>query len=341
MEACTSVVPTILFRNSTKQYLNPSCPSTHSAIFNKNGLSTSRCCFLCSCSSASHLVSRRKVQAVKPTGALSSSRGSLSASLDSVGTSSSVWMPRPEDLDTTNMLLRQRIVFLGSQVDDVSADFIISQLLLLDLEDSTKDIKLFINSPGGSVTAGMGIYDAMKLCKADISTVCFGLAASMGAFLLASGTRGKRFCMPNAKVMIHQPLGGGGGSAIEMALQAKELMYHKIKLTKIMSRLTNKSEEQVAQDTDRDYFLNPWEAVEYGLADAVIDDGKPGLVAPIGDTKPPSNIEMWHYWSAKDWKEKKRLPSEEYLIQKGTEEGSLESSDKSDSKQLNEGAVAV
>lgn len=341
MEACSSAAPTIPFRNLTKHFLNPSCSSIHSAIFNKNNLLTPPYCSVFTCSSAPHLGSRQRAQAVKSIGALSSSRGSLSASLDSVGTSSNLWMPRPEDLDTTNMLLRQRIVFLGSQVDDVSADFVISQLLLLDLEDSTKDIKLFINSPGGSVTAGMGIYDAMKLCKADVSTVCFGLAASMGAFLLASGTRGKRFCMPNAKVMIHQPLGGGGGSAIEMALQARELMYHKIKLTKIMSRLTDKSEEQIEKDTDRDYFLNPWEAVEYGLVDAVIDDGKPGLVAPIGDTKPPSKIEMWHYWTAEDWKERKHLPSEQYLIEKGTEEGTGESSGKSDSKQLNEGAVAV
>lgn len=341
METCASAVPTIPSRGLTKQYLNPSCPSIQLAIFNKNSLSTPPYYSVCACTSASHLGSRQRAQAVKPINALGSSRGSLSPSLDSVGASSNLWMPRPEDLDTTNMLLRQRIVFLGSQVDDVSADFIISQILLLDLEDSTKDIKLFINSPGGSVTAGMGIYDAMKLCKADVSTVCFGLAASMGAFLLAAGTKGKRFCMPNAKVMIHQPLGGGGGSAIEMALQARELMYHKIKLTKIMSRLTHKSEEQVMKDTDRDYFLNPWEAVEYGLVDAVIDDGKPGLVAPIGDTIPPSKLEMWHYWSTEDWKEKKRLPSEQYLVEKGTEEGTGESSSKSDSKQLNEGAVAV
>ncbi|RWR93902.1 ATP-dependent Clp protease proteolytic subunit 3, chloroplastic [Cinnamomum micranthum f. kanehirae] len=123
----------------------------------------------------------------------------------------SPWMPRIEELDTTNMLLRQRIVFLGSQVDSMTADLIISQLLFLDAEDHKKDIKLFINSPGGSVTDGMGIYDAMKLCKADVSTVCLGLAASMGAFLLASGTKGKRFCMPNSRVMIHQPLGTAGG----------------------------------------------------------------------------------------------------------------------------------
>jgi ATP-dependent Clp protease protease subunit len=157
-------------------------------------------------------------------------------------------LPRLQDLDPSTMLLQQRILFLGSQVDDFTADVIISQLLLLDAQDPTKDIKLFINSPGGSVTAGMGIYDAMKLCRADVSTVCFGLAASMGAFLLAAGSKGKRYCMPNARVMIHQPLGGAGGSAIDVGLQVREMMYHKVKLTKIMSRLTGKSEEQVFCD---------------------------------------------------------------------------------------------
>ncbi|CAI9110609.1 OLC1v1010666C3 [Oldenlandia corymbosa var. corymbosa] len=155
------------------------------------------------------------------------------------------WLPRFEELDTTNMLLRQRIIFLGSQVDDTTADFIISQLLFLDAEDPKKDIRLFINSPGGSVTAGMGIYDAMKMCKADVSTICLGLAASMGAFLLASGTKGKRFCMPNARVMIHQPLGTAGGKATEMSIRIREMSYHKIKLNKILSRITGKPEEQV------------------------------------------------------------------------------------------------
>ncbi|KAH7421490.1 hypothetical protein KP509_13G060200 [Ceratopteris richardii] len=214
------------------------------------------------------------------------------------------------DLDPSNMLLRQRIIFLGSQVDDFSADVIISQLLLLDAEDPTKDIKLFINSPGGSVTAGMGIYDAMKLCKADVSTVCFGLAASMGAFLLAAGTKGKRFCMPNSRVMIHQPLGGASGSAIEVGLQVREMMYHKIKLTKIMSRITGKTEEQIEIDTDRDYFMNAWEARDYGLVDAVIDDGKPGLVAPIGEAKAPPKTKVWDYWTIGDPKKRKALPSE-------------------------------
>jgi ATP-dependent Clp protease protease subunit len=196
-------------------------------------------------------------------------------------------LPRMEELDTTNMLLRQRILFLGSKVDDLSADFIISQLLILDAEDPTKDIKLFINSPGGSITAGMGVYDAMKSCKADVSTICFGLAASMGAFLLAAGTKGKRFCMPNAKVMIHQVSGPVGGTTTESILRLKEACYLKGKLNKIFSRITGKPETQIEIDTDRDNFLNAWEAKEYGLVDEVIDDGKPGLVAPIVDSTPP------------------------------------------------------
>ncbi|XP_052195257.1 ATP-dependent Clp protease proteolytic subunit 3, chloroplastic [Diospyros lotus] len=232
--------------------------------------------------------------------------------------SSPTWLPRFEELDTTNMILRQRIVFLGSQVDDVTADFIISQLLFLDAEDQKKDIKLFINSPGGSVTAGMGIYDAMKLCKADVSTICVGLAASMGAFLLASGTKGKRFCMPNARVMIHQPLGTAGGKATEMSIRIREMVYHKIKLNKILSRVTGKPEEQIEVDTDRDNFMNAWEAKEYGLVDAVIDDGKPGLVAPIGDAAPPPKTKVWDLWKIEgSRKAKKNLPSEERFLQNG------------------------
>lgn len=220
------------------------------------------------------------------------------------------------EFDPNAMLLRERIVFLGGQVDDNSADAIISQLLLLDAQDSTTDIKLFINSPGGSVTAGMGIYDVMKLCKADISTICFGLAASMGAFLLCAGTKGKRYCMPNARVMIHQPLGGAGGSAIDAALQVREMMYHKVKLNKIMSRLTGKDEKQMEIDTDRDYFMNAWEAVEYGLVDSVIDDGKPGLVAPIGEAKEPPKSRIWDSWTTKEGRERRDLPGESRLFTK-------------------------
>ncbi|KAK9118574.1 hypothetical protein Scep_016667 [Stephania cephalantha] len=252
--------------------------------------------------------------------AVKNSKRTLSADWAvSTSASPSPLLPRFEELDATNMLLRQRIVFLGSQVDDVTADFIISQLLFLDAEDSQKDIKLFINSPGGSVTAGMGIYDAMKLCKADVSTVCLGLAASMGAFLLASGAKGKRYCMPNSRVMIHQPLGTAGGKATEMGIRIREMMYHKIKLNKILSRITGKSEDQIEVDTDRDNFMNPWEAKEYGLVDAVIDDGKPGLVAPIGDaTTPPPKTRVWDLWKVEgSRKAKKNLPSEESLLQNG------------------------
>ncbi|KAG8384147.1 hypothetical protein BUALT_Bualt04G0088000 [Buddleja alternifolia] len=228
------------------------------------------------------------------------------------------WLPRFEELDTTNMLLRQRIIFLGTQIDDATADFVISQLLLLDSEDPKKDIRLFINSPGGSVTAGMGIYDAMKLCKADVSTICMGLAASMGAFLLASGSKGKRFCMPNARVMIHQPLGTAGGKATEMSIRIREMAYHKVKLNKILSRVTGKPEQQIELDTDRDNFMNAWEAKDYGLIDEVIDDGKPGLVAPIGDTSPPPKTRVWDLWKVEgSRKARKNLPSEEKDFRNG------------------------
>ncbi|XXG83796.1 hypothetical protein AAC387_Pa10g1472 [Persea americana] len=235
----------------------------------------------------------------------------------------SPWMPRIEELDTTNMLLRQRIVFLGSQVDSMTADLIISQLLFLNAEDHKKDIKLFINSPGGSVTDGMGIYDAMKLCKADVSTVCLGLAASMGAFLLASGTKGKRFCMPNSRVMIHQPLGTAGGKTTDMGLRIREMAYHRVKMNKIFSRITGKPEKQIEEDTDRDYFMNAWEAKEYGLVDAVIDDGKPGLVAPIADAIPPPKTRVWNLWKIEgSRKARKNLPSEQKNLQNGGNQGS-------------------
>lgn len=257
--------------------------------------------------------------------ASSASRPTLASNWDLSSLQSAsapTWMARFEDLDTTNMLLRQRIVFLGSQVDDMTADLVISQLLFLDAEDQEKDIKLFINSPGGSVTAGLGIYDAMKLCKADVSTVCLGLAASMGAFLLASGSKGKRFCMPNSRVMIHQPLGTAGGKATEMGIRIREMMYHKIKLNKILSRITGKPEQQIEADTDRDNFMNAWEAKEYGLIDAVIDDGKPGLVAPTADAGPPPKTRVWGLWKVEgSRKAKQNLPSEHKLLQNGYQGG--------------------
>ncbi|KAJ6402467.1 ATP-DEPENDENT CLP PROTEASE PROTEOLYTIC SUBUNIT 3 CHLOROPLASTIC [Salix viminalis] len=243
-------------------------------------------------------------------------------------------LPKFEELDTTNMLLRQRIIFLGSQVDDVTADFVISQLLFLDAEDPKKDIKLFINSPGGSVTAGLGIYDAMKLCKADVSTICLGLAASMGAFLLAAGSKGKRFCMPNGRVMIHQPLGTAGGKASEMSIRIREMSYHKIKLNKILSRITGKPLEQVEIDTDRDNFMNAWEAKEYGLVDEVIDDGKPGLVAPLTDASPPPKTRVWDLWKIEGTKKaKNNLPSEHKMLQNGYVGGGGEDKDMDQEKE--------
>ncbi|KAF6138903.1 hypothetical protein GIB67_025632 [Kingdonia uniflora] len=162
----------------------------------------------------------------------------------------------------------------------------------------------------------MGIYDAMKLCKADVSTVCFGLAASMGAFLLAAGTKGKRFCMPNARVMIHQPHGGSGGNATEMSVRVRETVYHKVKLNKILSRITGKPEKQIELDTECDNFMSAWESVEYGLVDAVIDDGKPGLVAPLADATPPPKTRVWDTWKIEGGKKnRKSLPSEERLLQ--------------------------
>ena len=141
----------------------------------------------------------------------------------------------------------------------------------------TQDIRLYINSPGGSVTAGMGIYDAMQLCRADVSTVCFGLAASMGAMLLCSGAPGKRYAMPNARIMIHQPLGGAQGTAIDMEIQAREILYHKANLNTIMSYHSGQSYRQIEIDTDRDFFMSPLEAKEYGLIDGVIGGDDAGL----------------------------------------------------------------
>lgn len=180
--------------------------------------------------------------------------------------------PRTADMqgDPFGMMLRQRTIFMGGEVEDFSADALISQLLLLDSQDPTKDIKLFINSPGGSVTAGMGIYDAMLLCRADVQTFCFGLAASMGAFLLGAGKRGKRHSMPNSRIMIHQPLGGASGQAVDIEIQAKEIMYHKANLNRIMADYTQQPLNKIEQDTDRDRYMSPLEAKEYGIIDHII-----------------------------------------------------------------------
>lgn len=207
--------------------------------------------------------------------------------------------PRAPEMsgDPFALLLKQRIVFLGGEVNDFSADAVISQLLLLDSMDPTKDIKLFINSPGGSVTAGLGIYDAMNMCRADVSTVCFGLAASMGAFLLGAGAKGKRLSMPNARIMIHQPLGGAQGAAVDLEIQAKEIMYHKVNLNRIMAECTGKTERQIDVDTDRDRYMSPIEAKEYGIIDEIIG-GEDAVSKVQGDTRyfPKTKEEYINWW---------------------------------------------
>jgi ATP-dependent Clp protease, protease subunit len=172
--------------------------------------------------------------------------------------------------DIYSRLLRERIVFLGTPVDDAVADSIVAQLLFLDSEDPEKDIQLYINSPGGSVTAGMAIYDTMQQVRPDVVTICFGLAASMGAFLLASGATGKRLSLPSSRIMIHQPLGGAQGQAVDIEIQAREILYHKRKLSELLAYHTGQPFEKVEADTERDFFMSAEEARNYGLIDQVI-----------------------------------------------------------------------
>ncbi len=172
--------------------------------------------------------------------------------------------------DIYSRLLRERIIFLGTQVDDAVADSIVAQLLFLDAEDPEKDIQLYINSPGGSVTAGMAIYDTMQQVRADVVTICFGLAASMGAFLLTAGAAGKRMSLPSSRIMIHQPLGGAQGQAVDIEIQAKEILYHKRKLNELLSHHTGQPFERIEADTERDFFMSATEAKDYGLIDQVI-----------------------------------------------------------------------
>ena len=172
--------------------------------------------------------------------------------------------------DIYSRLLRERIIFLGSEVNDQVADALVAQMLFLEAEDPEKDIQLYINSPGGSVTAGLAIYDTMQQVNPDIVTICYGLAASMGAFLLAGGAREKRLALPNSRIMIHQPLGGAQGQAVEIEIQAKEILFLKDTLNKLLSEHTGQSLERISEDTDRDHFLSPQEAVEYGLIDKVV-----------------------------------------------------------------------
>jgi ATP-dependent Clp protease, protease subunit len=172
--------------------------------------------------------------------------------------------------DIYSRLLKDRIIFLGAPIDDVFANLIIAQLLFLEAEDPEKDINLYINSPGGSVTAGMGIYDTMQYVKPPINTICLGQAASMGALLLAAGTKGKRFALPNARVMIHQPMGGYQGQATEIDIHAREILKIRERLNEILVKHTGQPLEKIAQDTERDYFLSADEAKRYGLIDEVI-----------------------------------------------------------------------
>lgn len=173
--------------------------------------------------------------------------------------------------DIYSRLLKDRIIFLGSQVNDVVANSIIAQMLFLDAEDPTKDISLYINSPGGSITAGMAIYDTMQFIKADVSTICVGLAASMGAFLLNAGAPGKRYALPNSEIMIHQPLGGAEGQATDIEIRARRILKMRDKLNQILAERTGQPLDRIEKDTDRDYFMSAAEAKEYGLVDQVIE----------------------------------------------------------------------
>ncbi len=172
--------------------------------------------------------------------------------------------------DIYSRLLKDRIIFLGEEVTDVSASIIVAQLLHLEAEDPEKDIQLYINSPGGSVSAGLAIYDTMQYIKCDVSTTCIGMAASMGAFLLAGGAKGKRFALPNAEIMIHQPLGGAQGQATEIQIAAEHILKTRQKLNEILAERTGKSFEQISADTERDNFTSAKEAEEYGLIDKVV-----------------------------------------------------------------------
>ncbi|RUO61568.1 ATP-dependent Clp endopeptidase proteolytic subunit ClpP [Pseudidiomarina marina] len=172
--------------------------------------------------------------------------------------------------DIYSRLLKERVIFCCGQVEDHMANLIVAQLLFLESDNPDKDIYLYINSPGGAVTAGMAIYDTMRFIKPDVSTVCMGQAASMGAFLLAGGAKGKRFCLPNSRVMIHQPLGGFQGQASDFEIHARQILDIKDKLNRMLAENTGKDLEQVAKDTDRDYFMSSEEAVNYGLVDKVL-----------------------------------------------------------------------
>ncbi len=194
---------------------------------------------------------RYKIKSYMPTVIESSSRGEKS-------------------FDVFSRLLRERIIFLGDEIDDDLANSVVAQLLLLDSENHEKDIMLYINSPGGVITAGMAIYDTIKLIKSDVSTICMGDAASMGAFLLSAGTKGKRLALPNARVMIHQPLGGARGQATDIEIEAKEILRMKDMLCNLLSEHCGQPFDKVKEDTERDNFMTAQQALEYGLIDKII-----------------------------------------------------------------------
>ncbi|RKD28973.1 ATP-dependent Clp endopeptidase proteolytic subunit ClpP [Thermohalobacter berrensis] len=176
--------------------------------------------------------------------------------------------------DIYSRLLKERIIFLGEEVNDTTASLVVAQLLFLEAEDPDKDIQLYINSPGGSITAGFAIYDTMQYIKPDVSTICIGMAASMGAFLLAAGAKGKRFALPNAEVMIHQPLGGTRGQAEDIKIHAERIIKMREKINKILSERTGQPYDKIARDTDRDFFMSAEDAKEYGIIDEVITSRK-------------------------------------------------------------------
>jgi len=182
--------------------------------------------------------------------------------------------------DIYSRLLKERIVFMVGTVDDHVANLVVAQLLYLESENPDKDVHLYINSPGGSVTAGMSIYDTMQFVRCDVSTMCIGQAASMGAFLLAAGAPGKRYSLPNSRMMLHQPSGGSSGVAADIEIQAREILLMRQRLNEVLSHHTGQTVERVAEDTDRDFWMSPTEAVEYGLVD-VVQDPRKGVVTPI------------------------------------------------------------
>ena len=173
--------------------------------------------------------------------------------------------------DIFSRLLNDRIIFLSDEVNDATASLVVAQLLYLEAQDPDKDISFYINSPGGSVTAGMAIYDTMNFIKCDVSTVCIGMAASMGAFLLSAGTKGKRFALPNSEIMIHQPLGGAKGQATDIKIQAELILRTRDRLNAILAQNTGKSIDEIARDTERDNYMTAQQALEYGLVDKVIE----------------------------------------------------------------------